>query len=288
MLLPHKAPDREVCPAGEVEDDRIEVGLGRWTIQGVVHLLSGMLADATDKHRIPANPAARLKIPEIFPKPPFFWSGDEARKLLLVLPEPWRTLVDLDLHAGQRWREIAGLKCGYVDTEQNTIRIRGVLTRKGWRDYPKSKKSCRDVPIPRHLADPLWKLVADRRADDLVFTAPEGGRLNDHNFRNRVFTPAIVETGIQRGTPHDMRHAAASWLVQDGVDLYRVQALLGHEKSTTTERYAHLAPTAHKAIIDAWASNPLDVRDAPATHGVGIEPPVGLESLTEKGGRHRD
>jgi hypothetical protein len=39
-----------------------------------------------------------------------------------------------------------------------------------------------------------------------------------------------------------MRRTAASWLVQDGVPLYDVQALLGHEDYGTTQRYAHLAP----------------------------------------------
>lgn len=41
----------------------------------------------------------------------------------------------------------------------------------------------------------------------------------------------------------------------DGVDLYRVQDLLGHEKFTTTQRYAHLGPGAHKEIRAAWAKH---------------------------------
>lgn len=268
MLLAHKRPDGTVCPGGQAtdEDERIPVGLGRWTIQGVVHLLSAMLADATEKRRISANPAAGLRLPPAFPKPPFFWTQDEARQLLMILPDPWRTLVDLDMHVGLRWGELAGLKCQAVDTTQQTIRVRGVLTRRGWREYPKSLKSCRDVPIPPHLQDDVWRIVADRASGDLVFTAPKGGPLDDGNFRDRVFAPALDASGVRRGTPHDMRHTAASWLVMAGVDLYRVQNLLGHEKSTTTERYAHLAPSAHKAIVDAWASNPVDLRDAPVTH----------------------
>ncbi|GAA1545708.1 hypothetical protein GCM10009678_30450 [Actinomadura kijaniata] len=57
---------------------------------------------------------------------------------------------------------------------------------------------------------------------------------------------------IPRPDPHDCRHTAASWLVQEGVPLYHVQALLGHESASTTERYAHLAPDRMDSIIEAW------------------------------------
>lgn len=59
-----------------------------------------------------------------------------------------------------------------------------------------------------------------------------------------------------------MRHTAASWLVIDGVPLYDVQALLGHESYRTTERYAHLAPDAHDKVVQSWARR----HDAPVTH----------------------
>jgi site-specific recombinase XerD len=50
-----------------------------------------------------------------------------------------------------------------------------------------------------------------------------------------------------------MRHTAASWLVQDGVPLYDVQALLGHEDYDTTQRNAHLEPGAHGKVRESWA-----------------------------------
>ena len=60
-----------------------------------------------------------------------------------------------------------------------------------------------------------------------------------------------------------MRHTAASWLVQDRVPRYDVQALLGHEDYATTQRYAHLAPGAHDKVIESWGRR----RDASLTHG---------------------
>lgn len=68
-----------------------------------------------------------------------------------------------------------------------------------------------------------------------------GESCDDPAHRIRCFPPRV------------MRHTAASWLVQDGVPLYDVRALLGHESFETTRRYAHLAPEAHEKVITSWA-----------------------------------
>lgn len=124
-----------------------------------------------------------------------------------------------------------------------------------------------------------------------MFTAPEGGPVTDAHFRDRVWYPAVAaarlcgnpapqpggkfragactplacddpQHAIRRFPPRIMRHTAASWLVQDGVPLYDVQALPGHEDYATTQRYAHLAPGAHGKVLESWARRP----DARVTH----------------------
>ena len=67
-----------------------------------------------------------------------------------------------------------------------------------------------------------------------------------------------------------MRHTAASWLVINGVPLYDVQALLGHESYRTTERYAHLAPDAHEKGRSVLGEAPRRISDARAPEGAGV------------------
>jgi site-specific recombinase XerD len=64
---------------------------------------------------------------------------------------------------------------------------------------------------------------------------------------------------------HTFRHTTASWLVQRGIDLYRVKAFMGHSSITTTERYAHLAPKHMDAL--AAVLGQVDMVPSP-----GLEP----------------
>lgn len=240
----------------------LEPGLGAHTIQGVVSTLSAILSSAVEEGLIGANPASRLPLPRVDAKPVFYWTKDQAARIVAELYrvgdahddqlDVLATMVDLDMHTGLRLGELLGLRRRFVDLDQGLVSVAGVQTRKGWREYPKSRRSRRAVPIPRHLMTPMRLLCDGLDPDDVVFRAPHGGAWDDSNFRRRVFEPAVQAAGVPRGTPHDMRHTAASWLVQAGVDLYRVQALLGHESFMTTQRYAHLAPDHFGAVMKAW------------------------------------
>ncbi|MCI0529919.1 MAG: site-specific integrase, partial [Nitrospira sp.] len=74
-----------------------------------------------------------------------------------------------------------------------------------------------------------------------VFTGADGTHCSG-NAVGMAFKRACKEVGISDFRFHDLRHTFASSLVQKGVDLYRVQRLLGHRDGRMTQRYAHLAP----------------------------------------------
>ena len=75
----------------------------------------------------------------------------------------------------------------------------------------------------------------------LVFPSRAGTRLDPNHLR-RALRPAMTKAGIMNCHFHDLRHTFATRLVQSGVDLYKVQRLLGHKSPMMTQRYAHHYP----------------------------------------------
>lgn len=237
------------------------------TIHDVVHIMSQLYTAAMREHPpiVLVNPFDHLELPRIEPRAVEFLEHEEAEALYAAaeaIGVGWRTLVQLGTKVGLRPGEIYGLHGHRVDWLRSQIQVIDVMTREGLRQWPKSKKSHRVVPVPGYIMEGMSALMAGRSRDALVFTAPLGGPVTDGHFRNRVWYPAVAEAGIRRFPPRVMRHTAASWLVQDGVPLMDVQMLLGHEDYATTQRYAHLAPDAHDKVLQSWARQ----ADASVTH----------------------
>jgi integrase len=253
-------------PVGD--DDQDVPVLGAATIAAAVHVMSGLYRLAMREHPplVTVNPFADLELPEIEPHAVDFYEAAEAQALYEAAGEigqQWRTFTELGMDVGLRLQEILGLHGHRVDWLRGKITVVDVMTRRGLRQWPKSKKSHRVVPVPPATLERMSVLMAGRPRDALVFAAAGGGPLGDVNFRNRVWYPAIAAARVRRFPPRIMRHTAASWLVMDGVPLYDVQALLGHESFATTQRYAHLAPDAHSRVMESWSRR----RDASVTHG---------------------
>lgn len=225
------------------------------------NVASALFRDAVAKGLLRSNPFAGVYPAKSVRKPPRWFDDEESARLLAAFAPEDRLMVDLGLWTGLRWGELAALRGMRIDRLRKKVVVRDVLMYDGsLREYPKTDSSSREVPVPDHLVD----VLVARAEDDLeafLFQAPEGGPLLYHNWYGRVWARAVEKSGVA-GTPHCMRHTAASRLVQRRVDLYRVRDLLGHKSIKTTEQYAHLAPDYHDAIEAAWRG-PLVDHEAP-------------------------
>ena len=95
-----------------------------------------------------------------------------------------------------------------------------------------------------------------RYARHLPFTTPKV-------TLQRAFDRARRRAGLSHVRIHDLRHSAASEMINAGVDLYTVGAVLGHKDSRSTQRYAHLATaTLADAVRKIGKSSPTTKKKA--------------------------
>ena len=265
-----------------------KAGVGSQMIRRAYNLFATMMGDAAleEGGPIQVSPCQRIDLPTVDPKLPAWFTREQVDALVAELPETHAVMTELMVYTGLRWGEAAAVAGGVrddgvgnpVDWLRGRIQVRGVVTQHGkWKAYAKTSASRGEVPVPAWVLDLLRPLLADRPADALVFVtsrnAPgrdEPSLLSGANWRvvwyeaieranarikaeNRRLAKEQRRDLVPRYTPHDCRHTAASWLVQDGVPLYDVKALLRHASIQTTQRYSHLQPDKHERIEDSWS-----------------------------------
>jgi len=188
-----------------------------------------------------------LKEPQTLP---LIMSRDEAKRLLTMAGTlKVRLMLTLGYGCGLRAGEIVRLKAGDIDSAQMIIRI---VQSKGRKD--------RHVMLPEEVLSLLrqWWKVRPRRYDADVPVRERwlfpGRRRGEHlttRQLNRLFHAATKAAGIgKRVSLHSLRHSFATHLLEGGLDIRYIQALLGHEKLDTTARYTRVA-TGRIATIES-------------------------------------
>jgi integrase len=116
---------------------------------------------------------------------------------------------------------------------------------------PKSHQP-RTVPLPRFVAAELTAGVDGKRPDDLVFTMPGGSVMRLSNWRLVTFVPGRTCAGLSdRSRIHDLRHSAASLMIQAGYPPKMLREIMGHASITTTlDLYGHLYPGEMDRYVD--------------------------------------
>lgn len=227
-------------------------GLAPSTRDRCVALLSSSLVAAVDAEILTANPAARLGLPNPDNSRERYLTKDEAFAVLDELPEGTpRAMGAMLFGTGLRWGEAAGGTVPRLDIDAAAFRVAETWDDKlkTVKDYPKGRRR-RTVPVPDWTLDYLDPLLVGRRGG-FIFLSADGTPLDHHNYRRRLWIPAVKRAGLEDVHLHDARHTYASWLIQDGVSLAEVGRLLGHVSALTTQRYAHLAETPRASVLSA-------------------------------------
>ncbi len=185
-------------------------------------------------------------------KVPLVLSRNEVKRILAMAPGlKARVMLSLAYGCGLRAGEVVRLRVGDIDGAQNIIRI---VQSKGRKD--------RNVMLPADILTLLrdwWKQRPTGQdagvpgPERVLFPGYRGKHLSARQI-SRLFKQAARAAGITKPvTLHTLRHSFATHLLERGVDIRIIQALLGHTKLTTTARYASVATGMISAV-----ESPLD------------------------------
>ncbi len=169
------------------------------------------------------------------------WLTAEEEMRLVNAALPWfREVVIFALNTGMRMGEITALTWAGVDLFRRTVTV-----------FRSKNGERRTIPINQTVLVLLKHKHSKRdNTTDLVFTSQAGTALDGANIR-RALASALKTSKIQDFHFHDLRHTCATRMVQAGVDLYKVQRILGHKSPIMTQRYAHHYPESLRDGVEA-------------------------------------
>jgi integrase/recombinase XerD len=188
------------------------------------------------------DPTAQIAMPKIGRSLPRSLSEAEVESLLSapVVADPLgyrdRTMLEVLYATGLRVSELVSLKLGQVNMNQGVTRVLG----KGNRE--------RLIPLGEEAVRWLRAFISGARNDilldrstDYLFPTRRGDRMTRQAFWH-IIKRYARKAGVDRElSPHTLRHAFATHLLNHGADLRVVQMLLGHSDLSTTQIYTHVA-----------------------------------------------
>jgi integrase len=183
------------------------------------------------------------------------WLTEDEEIRLLNAAAPWlRELMLFAIHTGMRMGEMLDLTWAGVDLFRRTVTV-----------FKAKNGERRAIPLNQTALDLLKHKAGSRSVDtELVFPSEAQTRLNASNI-SRSLHLALEKAKVTDFHFHDLRHTCATRMVQAGVDLYKVQRLLGHKSPIMTQRYAHHCPESMRDGVEA-----LDVGRAGSTNSAQL------------------
>ncbi len=150
--------------------------------------------------------------------------------------------------AGLRVTELVTLPLSAVDRRALLIRVLGKGRKE--RIIPLGEVAANALEIYLDQARPVLS-QASSKADHSVFLTRRGHSMTRQNFFDRLRKHAQrAGIAVDRVSPHVLRHAFATDLLEGGADLRSIQAMLGHSDLATTEIYTHVSRTKLRETVE--------------------------------------
>ena len=192
--------------------------------------------------RITVDPTLDVDSPKLGRPLPKSLSEAEVDRLLqapdldVALEFRDRTMLELLYACGLRVTELTSLQLGQVSVNQGVVRVFGKGSKE--RLVPMGEEAL--LWLQRYLAGPRAELLKGIPCD-VVFPSRRGRQMTRQTFWYRIKIYALRADIRKELSPHTLRHAFATHLLNHGADLRVVQLLLGHSDLSTTQIYTHVA-----------------------------------------------
>ncbi|MDC8773147.1 site-specific tyrosine recombinase XerD [Roseateles albus] len=204
---------------------------------------------ALREQRIQADPTLRLQNARQALRVPKLLSQQQV-ELLLAAPDTAtalglrdRAMLELMYASGLRVTELVTLKSVHVGFKEAALRITGKGSKERLVPFGEEAHGW----LMRYLQEARSNLLKGLRCDELFVTV-RGTGMTRQMFWTLVKKYAIAAGITSPLSPHTLRHAFATHLLNHGADLRAVQLLLGHADLSTTQIYTHVARERLKAI----------------------------------------
>ena len=146
-------------------------------------------------------------------------------------------MLDIIYGTGLRVSELITLTLHQINLRQGVVRVMG----KGNKERLVPLGEISTEWLEKYLAHGRNEILGENNSIDTLFPSRRGKSMTRQTFWHIVKRHAIV-AGIKKNiSPHMLRHAFATHLINHGADLRVVQMLLGHSDISTTQIYTHVA-----------------------------------------------
>ncbi|MFM8463250.1 MAG: site-specific tyrosine recombinase XerD [Burkholderiaceae bacterium] len=204
---------------------------------------------ALRQHRVNADPCLKLRSAKQAPRFPKTLSEQNVESLLAApdVATPLglrdRTMLELMYASGLRVSELVMLKTIELGMSEGVLRVTGKGSKTRLVPFGEEARTW----IERYLADARGKILGSKISDALFVTGL-GGPMTRQMFWTLIKKYAQHASINAPLSPHTLRHAFATHLLNHGADLRVVQLLLGHADISTTQIYTHVARERLKKI----------------------------------------